>query len=201
MGPPELARCSRARPGSQRDPGKRGSSSGAMAMSLANRRRSRAGITRDTKASRRRDRPDESGNPTGIFKDTRDLVARAVPDPLPEQKTPRSTPHANVAEKGVTSVHNMGSWRISVSAARTTPRASNQVYRFRSRLGTPRDRARSGRGVNVAHRRAEGFVDGSLIAHRRDARALSQPRRHPTIRHTAETIYQRAKAPTRPACM
>src|SRR3712207_2693138 len=52
------------------------------------------------------------GEPTGILKDNAaGLVNRAVPDPPPEQQDRALTAAMRfVAEQGVTSVHNMGSW-------------------------------------------------------------------------------------------
>src|SRR5688500_18350556 len=55
---------------------------------------------------------DAAGSPEGVFKDNAQyLVDRAVPDPTPAM-VDRALEAAmtHVAERGVTSVHNMGSW-------------------------------------------------------------------------------------------
>ncbi|HEX7938368.1 MAG TPA: amidohydrolase family protein, partial [Gemmatimonadaceae bacterium] len=83
-------------------------------MSLANTAALKAaGVTRDTKdVAGGEIVRDASGEPTGIFKDNAtSIVDHAIPDPLPAQEDAAlAAAMKYVAEQGVTSVHNMGSW-------------------------------------------------------------------------------------------
>lgn len=144
-------------------------------MSLANSAAMRAaGVTRDTKdVSGGEIVRDENGNPTGIFKDNAaGLVGRAIPDPLPAQEdTALDAAMRHVAEQGVTSVHNMGSWRDIQIFER-----GHAARRLRTRIYTAvplaswerlRDTvAARGRGDEWLRIGAlKGFVDGSLGSH------------------------------------
>lgn len=116
---------------------------------------------------------DPSGEPTGVLKDNAmGLVGRAVPDAPPEL-VDRALDAAMryVAEQGVTSVHNMGSWE-DVAAFERGSRAGR--LRTRVYAAVPlgswerlRDYvARNGRGDHWF--RVGGlkeFVDGSLGSH------------------------------------
>ena len=144
-------------------------------MSLANTAAMRAaGITRDTKdVSGGEIVRDGNGNPTGIFKDNAaGLVGRAVPDPLPAQEDEAlDAAMRHVAEQGVTSVHNMGTWRDLEVFGR-----ANAARRLRTRIysavplatweqlrDTVRARGRGNEWLRVGA--LKGFVDGSLGSH------------------------------------
>ena len=133
-----------------------------------------AGITRDT-----RDVPggeivrDERGEPTGVLRDNAtSLVARVVPDPLDAQEDAAlDAAMKYVAEQGVTSVHNMGTWRnlAIFDRAHRARRLRTRIYaavplstweRLRDRVAT------SGRGDEWLRVGAlKAFVDGSLGSH------------------------------------
>jgi predicted amidohydrolase YtcJ len=113
------------------------------------------------------------GEPTGILKDNAAaLVNRVVPDPTPEQQD-RALAAAMrfVAEQGVTTVHNMGSWEdLAVfERAHRAGRLGTRIYaavplatweRLRDRV------AASGRGDGwLKIGGLKGFVDGSLGSH------------------------------------
>jgi predicted amidohydrolase YtcJ len=144
-------------------------------MSLANSAALRAaGVTRDT--------PDvdggtivrdESGEPTGIFKDNAErLVARVVPPPSDaDLDAALDAAMRFVARQGVTSVHHMGTWDdLAVfDRAHAAGRLSTRIY-----AAVPIDtwerlahRVRqSGRGDHWLKIGAlKGFVDGSLGSH------------------------------------
>jgi predicted amidohydrolase YtcJ len=116
---------------------------------------------------------DDRGEPTGIFKDNAQrLIARAVPAPTPEQED-RALDAAMrfVAGKGVTSVHNMGSWRDLEIFDRAYARGN---LRTRIYAAVPLDTwaqlrevvSRRGRGDAWLRIGAlKGFVDGSLGSH------------------------------------
>ena len=144
-------------------------------MSLANTAALRAaGVTRDTK-----DVPggeivrDANGEPTGILKDNAAaLVGRAIPDPTPAQEDAAlDAAMRYVAEHGVTSVHNMGTWRhLEIfGRAHRAGRLRTRIYaavpistweRLRDHVAT------SGRGDAWFRTGAlKGFVDGSLGSH------------------------------------
>lgn len=144
-------------------------------MSLANSAALRAaGVTRDTKDVEGGEIVrDERGEPTGIFKDNAtDLVGRAVPDPLREQEDAALDAAMRfVAEQGVTSVHNMGSWRDLATFARAhrAGRLRTRIYAVVPLATWERLRdtvAAQGRGDDWLHIGGlKGFVDGSLGSH------------------------------------
>lgn len=144
-------------------------------MSLANSAAMRAaGITRDTKdVAGGEIVRDEQGNPTGIFKDNAaGLVGRVVPDPLAAQEdSALDAAMRHVAEQGVTSVHNMGSWRDLEIFGR-----AHAARRLRTRIyaAVPLASWQRLRDTVVARGRGDewfrigalkGFVDGSLGSH------------------------------------
>jgi len=116
---------------------------------------------------------DETGAPTGILKDNaQPLVGNVVPKPTPEQED-RALDAAMrfVASKGVTSVHNMGTWNdLAVfDRAHQAGRLGTRIYaavpidtweRLRDAV------AARGRGDHWLRTGAlKGFVDGSLGSH------------------------------------
>jgi hypothetical protein len=144
-------------------------------MSLANSAALRAArVTRETE-----DVPggeivrDAAGEPTGILKDNAaGLVGRAVPDPKPEQEDAAlDAAMRHVAEQGVTSVHNMGTWRhLDVfGRAHRAGRLRTRIYAAVPISSWERLRdhvAANGRGDNWFRFGAlKGFVDGSLGSH------------------------------------
>src|SRR5688572_16881282 len=144
-------------------------------MSLANSAALRAaGVTRETKdVAGGEIVRDASGEPTGILKDNAaSLVGRAVPDPKPEQEDAAlDAAMRHVAEQGVTSIHNMGTWRQLEIFGR-----AHRAGRLRTRIyaAVPlatwerlRDHvAANGRGDAWFRAGAlKGFVDGSLGSH------------------------------------
>ena len=144
-------------------------------MSLANSLAMRAaGITRDTRdVAGGEIVRDANGNPTGIFKDNAaELVDRAVPDPLPAQEDAAlDAAMRHVAEQGVTSVHNMGTWRhVEVfTRAHDARRLRTRIYAAVPLATWERLRdtvAARGKGDEWLHIGAlKGFVDGSLGSH------------------------------------
>ena len=144
-------------------------------MSLANSAAMRvAGVTRDTRdVSGGEIVRDESGNPTGIFKDNAaGLVGRAVPDPLPEQEDAAlDAAMRHVAAQGVTSVHNMGSWRdLDVfGRAHAARRLRTRIYAavplatWERLRDTVQARGRGDEWFRIGA--LKGFVDGSLGSH------------------------------------
>jgi predicted amidohydrolase YtcJ len=144
-------------------------------MSLANSAAMRAaGITRDTKdVSGGEIVRDESGNPTGIFKDNAaELVGRVVPDPLPAQEdSALDAAMRHVAEQGVTSIHNMGSWRdLDVfRRAHAGGRLRTRIYSavplatWERLRDTVKARGRGDAWFRIGA--LKGFVDGSLGSH------------------------------------
>lgn len=123
---------------------------------------------------------DSTGAPAGVFKDNaQELVDRAVPEPTPEMLD-RALEAATdyVAERGVTSVHNMGSWSdiATFKRARSAGKLRTRIYAAvpLSTWGRLRDTvATSGRGDAWLRIGAlKGFVDGSLGSH---TAAMMQP--------------------------
>ncbi|HJR63689.1 MAG TPA: amidohydrolase [Gemmatimonadaceae bacterium] len=116
---------------------------------------------------------DASGEPTGVLKDNAmALMNEAIPEPSAAQ-TDRALDAAMgyVAERGVTSVHNMGTWRDVAAFERA--RAANRL-RTRIYAAVPianweqlRDTvAAKGRGDAWLRIGAlKGFMDGSLGSH------------------------------------
>jgi predicted amidohydrolase YtcJ len=144
-------------------------------MSLANSAALRAaGVTRDTKdVEGGTIVRDDRGEPTGVLKDNAtSLVDKIVPDPLPAQEDAALDAAMRfVAEQGVTSVHNMGTWRHldAFERAHRDKRLRTRIYaavplstwqRLRDTI------AARGRGDAWLHIGGlKGFVDGSLGSH------------------------------------
>lgn len=145
-------------------------------MSVANSLAMRlAGVTRDT-----RDVPggeivrDASGEPAGVFKDNAtSLVERVIPPPSAEMMD-RALDAAMtyVAQQGVTSVHNMGTWEdlATFERAHAAGRLRTRIYAAVPLATWPRlaeyVKARGGTGNGWFHYGAlKGFVDGSLGSH------------------------------------
>ena len=116
---------------------------------------------------------DAEGAPTGILKDNaQDLVSGAVPDPSIEMSLRAlDAAMSHVAERGVTSVHHMGSWddlavfRRAHDAGLLRTRISAAVPL--STWARLRDEVQSrGRGDSwLRIGGLKGFVDGSLGSH------------------------------------
>ena len=144
-------------------------------MSLANGAALRAGgVTRETKdVSGGEIVRDALGDPTGILKDNAQyLVGRKEPDATPEQADfALDTAMKYVAERGVTSVHNMGSWwELAIfERARAAGRLRTRIYAAVPLSSWERLRdtiAARGRGDDwLRIGGLKGFVDGSLGSH------------------------------------
>lgn len=122
---------------------------------------------------------DARGEPTGLLKDNAmGLVDRVVPDPTDEMRDRAlSAAMQHVAEQGVTTVHNMGSWSDLATFARAhrANRLSTRIYgvvpladweRLRDVVGRKEHGGDDGRGdewLRVGG--LKGFVDGSLGSH------------------------------------
>ena len=143
----------------------------ALANSVALRA---AGVTRDTRdVAGGTIVRDASGEPTGVLKDNaQDLVWRVVKEPSDALKDRAlDAAMAYVASKGVTAVHNMGSWDdLAVfERAHAAGRLRTRIYAAVP-LGTwerLRDTV-AARGRGDAWLRIgglKGFVDGSLGSH------------------------------------
>ncbi len=118
------------------------------------------------------------GEPTGVLKDNAmDLVDRVVPRPTPEMlDRALSAAMKYVAEQGVTSVHNMGSWEdlATFTRARKTNTLTTRIYsavpladweRLRD-LVARKEYGGDGRGDDwLRIGGLKGFVDGSLGSH------------------------------------
>lgn len=151
-------------------------------MSLANSAALRAaGVTRATKDVEGGEIVrDDRGEPTGIFKDNAaGLIGRVVPDPLPAQEDAAlDAAMTHVAEQGVTSVHNMGSWRnlAAFERAHRANRLRTRIYAAVPLASWERLRdtvAKRGRGDEwLRIGGLKGFVDGSLGSH---TAAMLQP--------------------------
>jgi predicted amidohydrolase YtcJ len=123
---------------------------------------------------------DADGEPTGVLKDNAmALVDSAVPPPTPEMSD-RALDAAMryVAERGVTSVHNMGSWAdlATFERARRANRLQTRIYaavplatweRLRDTIAA---RGRGDRWLQIGA--LKGFADGSLGSH---TAAMLQP--------------------------
>ncbi len=125
---------------------------------------------------------DSDGEPAGVLKDNAmSLVYRVVPAPSPAlEDRALAAAMRYVAERGVTSVHNMGSWNdLAVfTRARDAGQLTTRIYaavpladweKLRDRVGG-RDAAANpdgdGRGNEWLRLGAlKGFVDGSLGSH------------------------------------
>lgn len=139
-----------------------------------------AGVTRETKDVEggeivRR----ANGEPTGLLKDNAmGLVDRAMPDPSDEMRD-RALAAAmrHVAEQGVTSVHNMGSWGdlATFERARKANALGTRIYaavplasweRLRDAVAAKTYGGEDGRGDEwLRIGGLKGFVDGSLGSH------------------------------------
>ena len=121
---------------------------------------------------------DSRGEPTGILKDNAmTLVDRVVPTPsLQMYDRALEAAMAYVAERGVTSVHNMGTWPELETFARAHTAGSLKIRIYAAvpladweRLATTvRTRQYGGDGHGDAWLRVgalKGFVDGSLGSH------------------------------------
>jgi predicted amidohydrolase YtcJ len=144
-------------------------------MSLANSAALRAaGVTRDAgDVAGGEIVRDANGDLTGVFKDNAaSLVQRAIPDPLPSQEDAALDAAMKfVAQQGVTSVHNMGSWRdIEIfDRAAKAGRLRTRIYAAVPLSSWERLRdtvAVRGKGDEWLHIGGlKGFVDGSLGSH------------------------------------
>jgi len=116
---------------------------------------------------------DAMGAPTGILKDNAmPLVGKVVPDATPEQED-RALDAAMkfVASKGVTSVHNMGTWNdLAVfDRAHDAGRLATRIYAavpigtWERLADTVAARGRGDRWLRIGA--LKGFVDGSLGSH------------------------------------
>ena len=116
---------------------------------------------------------DARGEPTGVLKDNAmDAVAAVVPDAPPElEDRALDAAMAYVAEQGVTTIHNMGSWGdLAVfERARAANRLKTRIYAAVPLASWERLRdtvAARGRGDAWLRIGAlKGFVDGSLGSH------------------------------------
>jgi predicted amidohydrolase YtcJ len=120
-----------------------------------------------------------NGEPTGLLKDNAmGLVDRAMPEPSDEMRD--RALHAamqHVAEQGVTSVHNMGSWGDleTFARARQTNALGTRIYavvplatweRLRDAVAAKTYGGADGRGDDwLRVGGLKGFVDGSLGSH------------------------------------
>ncbi|MDQ6887242.1 MAG: amidohydrolase family protein [Gemmatimonadota bacterium] len=113
------------------------------------------------------------GDLTGIFKDNaQGIIDRAVPDPTPEMSDRALVASMKyVAEQGVTSIHNMGSWDdlATFERAAAAGRLQTRIYaavplaswqQLRDRVA---DRGRGDSWLRIGG--LKGFVDGSLGSH------------------------------------
>jgi len=116
---------------------------------------------------------DDDGAPTGILKDNaQPLVGNVVPNPTPEQED-RALEAAMsfVASKGVTSVHNMGTWNdLAVfdrahegGRLRTRVYAAVPIDTWERLRDTVAARGRGDHWLRIGA--LKGFVDGSLGSH------------------------------------
>jgi predicted amidohydrolase YtcJ len=116
---------------------------------------------------------DARGEPTGVLKDNAmDAVNAVVPDAPPElEDRALDAAMAYVAEQGVTSIHNMGSWRdlAIFERARAANRLRTRIYAAVPLSTWERLRdtvAARGRGdAWLRFGALKGFVDGSLGSH------------------------------------
>jgi predicted amidohydrolase YtcJ len=122
---------------------------------------------------------DATGEPTGLLKDNAmGLVDRAIPEPSDEMRD-RALAAAMqyVAEQGVTSVHNMGSWGdlATFARARRAGALNTRIYaavplasweRLRGVVAGKEYGGAAGRGDDwLRVGGLKGFVDGSLGSH------------------------------------
>ncbi len=133
-----------------------------------------AGITRDTKdVAGGTIVREANGEPTGIFKDNAmSLVGRVVPEPdIAMNLRALDTAMTYVAERGVTSVHHMGTWAdLAVferahrdGALRTRISAAVPLRTWERLRDTVAARGRGDAWLHIGG--LKGFVDGSLGSH------------------------------------
>jgi len=113
------------------------------------------------------------GRPTGVLKDNAmSLVARVVPEPTDDQvDRALDAAMAHVAERGITSVHHMGSWddleafRRARQAGRLTTRiyAAVPLSTWERLAQEVEARGRGDEWLRIGG--LKGFVDGSLGSH------------------------------------
>jgi len=144
-------------------------------MSLANSAALRAaGVTRDTKeVDGGTIVRDPSGEPTGVLKDNAtSLVERVIPDPQPVQEDAAADAAMRfLAEQGVTSVVNMGTWHdLDVfRRAHGTNRMRTRIYAvvplstWEQLRDTVAARGRGDDWLRIGG--LKGFMDGSLGSH------------------------------------
>ena len=122
---------------------------------------------------------DARGDPTGLLKDNAmGLVDRVVPDPSDAMRDRALTAAMKyVAEQGVTSVHNMGTWAelATFARARRANSLGTRIYaavplsdwaRLRDVVASKEYGGADGRGDQWLRVGAlKGFVDGSLGSH------------------------------------
>ncbi|MCL4849365.1 MAG: amidohydrolase [Acidobacteria bacterium] len=122
---------------------------------------------------------DENGEPTGLLKDNAmALIGRVVPEPSDAMRDRAlAAAMTYVAEQGVTSVHNMGSWAdlATFARARRTNALRTRIYaavpladweRLRDVVSSKEHGGPDGHGdewLRVGG--LKGFVDGSLGSH------------------------------------
>ncbi|HET6681187.1 MAG TPA: amidohydrolase [Gemmatimonadaceae bacterium] len=133
-----------------------------------------AGITRDAESpSGGTIVRDARGEPTGLLKDNAmDPVTRVIPPPSPElEDRALDAAMRYVAERGVTTVHNMGSWSdLKVfERARAAGRLNTRIHAavplatWRTLADTVAARGRGDEWLSIGG--LKGFVDGSLGSH------------------------------------
>ncbi len=116
---------------------------------------------------------DQSGNPTGIFKDNAmSLIERVIPEPTEKMKDQAlDAAMKYVAAQGVTSVHHMGTWNdLAVfERARQAGKLATRIYAAVPIFTWERLAQKikdEGRGDKWLHwGLLKGFVDGSLGSH------------------------------------
>jgi len=116
---------------------------------------------------------DARGEPTGVLKDNAmDAVNAAAPDPPPAlEDRALDAAMAYVAEQGVTSVHNMGTWRdlAIFDRAHRAKRLATRIYAavplstWEQLRDTVAARGRGDAWLRIGA--LKGFVDGSLGSH------------------------------------
>jgi predicted amidohydrolase YtcJ len=116
---------------------------------------------------------DAAGRPTGIFKDNAlGLIDRAEPRPALQQQIDATVAAmAYLAERGVTAVHHMGSWRHvevfrsahSRGLLKTRIYACTPLDEWQRLANEIRDRGRGDDWLRIGG--LKGFVDGSLGSH------------------------------------
>src|SRR5204862_3002433 len=116
---------------------------------------------------------DKAGRPTGIFKDNAlSLIDRGVPDPSMQQRLDATVAAMNyLAERGVTSVHHLGSWpQLEIfRIAERRGLLKTRIYACTT-LGEWQRLAKEvkerGRGTDwLRSGGVKGFVDGALESH------------------------------------